>query len=353
MKKYLFIDRDGTLIREPEDEQVDCIEKIDFMPGVFESLLKLKQAGYRLVMVTNQDGLGTSSFPQADFELAQTFMLRAFSSQGIEFEDIRICPHFTGDACRCRKPEVGLVNDYIIEQRIDRQGSYVIGDRSSDGLLADNMGIKSFILDDNAITWASLTHLILNKPRTASVSRRTNETTIDILLDLDRSGVSQVSTGNRFYDHMLEQVIKHAGITANIKAVGDLDVDDHHTVEDVAIVLGEAFRDALGDKLGIGRYGFLLPMDESEVSVSLDLCGRFFCDFKCDFSREYVGSLATEMVPHFFRSFAEALRATLHIKVTGSNAHHKCEAAFKGLGRALNQAIARTGYSIASTKGVL
>ncbi len=353
-KKYLFIDRDGTLIAEPEDQQVDHIDKLDFLPGVFEALSQLSQAGYELVMVSNQDGLGTDAFPTEQFETVHQWMLKIFRSQGIEFSAIHICPHLPDAGCECRKPKIGLLMDYVISQRIDHAHSYVIGDRDSDLQLAANLKIPGIkIASCETPNWAQVLHQILNQPRCARVHRQTAETAVTVFLDLDKPGSIHVETGIAFFNHMLEQLVKHAGISADIHVSGDLAVDDHHSVEDTAIALGEAMRQALGDKRGIARYGFVLPMDEAQASVSLDLSGRAFCQWRCPLSREFVGEMATEMVPHFFRSFVASLQATLHMEISGENTHHMVEIAFKALGRVLAQAIKKEHNAIPSTKGVL
>ena len=356
MKQYktLFIDRDGTLITEPADKQVDAITKLEFMPGVFAALTQLRQAGYRLIMISNQDGLGSSSFPQADFNRPHDLMLSIFASQGIKFDAIHICPHLADDGCDCRKPKLGLVMDYLRDQSIDLANSYVIGDRESDVELAQAMGVSSFrIGSEQALGWDDIVHFILQQPRTATQVRTTNETNIRIELDLDREGQCQVDTGIGFFDHMLEQLVKHAGISARIEVKGDLEIDEHHTVEDTALALGVALKQALGDKRGIGRYGFLLPMDEAQTQVALDLSGRSYFQFDGQFQRDAVGELSTEMVQHFFRSLADGLQATLHIKISGDNTHHMVESMFKAVGRCLRTAIAKQSDSIPSTKGVL
>lgn len=353
-EKYLFIDRDGTLIVEPENKQVDSIEKLEFMPDVFSSLSLFRQAGYKLVMISNQDGLGTKSLPRDAFQVPHEMMLKIFQSQGIEFDDIRICPHLPNDGCDCRKPKIGLLLDYVIGQTIDKNNSYVIGDRATDLEFAKNLNLPGIqIGTKKANSWNELTRIILEKPRCASIRRKTNETDVIVNIDLDKEGDSDISTGIEFFDHMLEQIVKHAGISATIEIKGDLEIDDHHTIEDTAIALGSAIKQALGDKLGIDRYGFLLPMDEARASIAIDLSGRSFCKFLCTFNQERVGKMSTEMIAHFFRSFSDGLQATLHIEIFGENAHHMCEAAFKGVGRALRQAISKNNMLIPSTKGVL
>lgn len=350
----MFIDRDGTLIVEPLDYQIDRIEKLAFMPYVIPSLLRLKGAGYSFVMISNQDGLGSSSLSIDDFKIPHELMLRIFESQGITFDAIRICPHQPIDGCDCRKPKVGLVLDYLIAQTIDRKNSYVIGDRETDIQFAENIGIKGIRIDhNNKCSWIELTNKILLSSRSACITRKTKETTISIEVNLDCTDNSIINTGTGFFNHMLEQLAKHGGFNLSLSVHGDLHIDDHHTVEDTAIALGEAIRKALGDKIGIGRYGFLLPMDESLTQVAIDLSGRSYFAFSGVFNREQVGDLSTELIPHFFRSFAEGLKATLHIDVKGENTHHMIESIFKAVGRTLRQAIEKKDDSLPSTKGIL
>ncbi|WP_119342705.1 bifunctional histidinol-phosphatase/imidazoleglycerol-phosphate dehydratase HisB [Facilibium subflavum] len=352
--KYLFIDRDGTVIVEPQDKQIDCIEKLEFLPGVFDALSDFQQAGFKLVMVSNQDGLGTKAFPENDFKAPHVLMLRIFASQKIHFHDILICPHFEDDCCDCRKPKVGLLMPYLREQVINRDHSYVIGDRLTDIKLAQNLGITGIQIGGGQFkSWAGIKNYILNKPRQANISRTTHETDIRVYVNLDDADHIKIQTGIGFFDHMLEQVAKHAGISMEVIAKGDLHIDDHHTVEDIAITLGQAMSKALADKTGIKRYGFLLPMDEACAEIALDLSGRFYCLFEANFTQARVGDLSTELVSHFFYSFAESLKATLHIKLKGDNTHHMIEAAFKALGKVLKQAIVRDSLKMPSTKGVL
>ena len=354
MRKYLFIDRDGTLIVEPEDKQIDSVDKLQFMPGVFTALERLQSAGYVLILVSNQDGLGTESFPQADFEAPQELMLKVFLSQGTEFESILICPHFAEDNCSCRKPEIGLLTDVLLRQDMDKENSYVLGDRETDLQMAERLGCHGVrVTGEGEGAWPAIVETLLNKPRTATIKRETKETAISVAVNLDQPGRIAIATGNDFFDHMLEQIVKHAGFSADIAVKGDWMVDDHHSVEDTAIALGAALAKALGDKRGVGRFGFLLPMDESRAQIALDLSGRRFCQFEATFNRDSVGGISTEMFKHFFISFADGLEATLHIQVEGENTHHMVEVAFKGLGRTLKQAIARQGDAIPSTKGVL
>lgn len=352
--KFLFIDRDGTLIHEPEDGQIDRIDKFCPKEGVFEGLRQLSQAGYRLVMVTNQDGLGSRFFPKRDFEHCHELLMRLFASQGIEFESVRICPHWEQDHCHCRKPNTALVHDYLINQVIDRTESYVIGDRVTDEQFADNMGVQALLLGEQGFgNWHDLTRYLLTKPRQVSISRQTKETGITLSLELDCPGEVSINTGIGFFDHMLEQLFKHMAVSAQVDAKGDLWTGDHHTVEDTAIVIGQALRQALGDKRGIERFGFVLPMDDSQAQVAVDLGGRAYCVFEANSGPCDLGGMSTEMVPHFFRSLADSLQATVHIHVRGENTHHQIEAAFKGLGRAFRQAVQRTGNELPTTKGIL
>ncbi len=352
----LFIDRDGTLIEEPADNQVDALEKVKLVSGVIPALLELARSGYRFVMVSNQDGLGTESFPSEHFQVCHEHVLALFSSQGIEFDEIFICPHLPADDCECRKPRAGLLTRYLAETDINMAASAVIGDRDTDLVLADKIGVRGFLVDGSGgreNTWAGIVDALCFSERHAVVERNTNETKIKAAVNLDTVEPISVSTGIGFYDHMLEQIAKHGGFALTLGCNGDIEVDDHHTVEDTAICLGTAIRQALGSKRGIGRYGFVLPMDESEARVSLDLSGRGRFVFHGDFPRERVGGLATEMVEHFFRSLSDSLGAALHIEVNGQNTHHMVEACFKGVGRALRQAVRRDGTEMPSTKGTL
>jgi imidazoleglycerol-phosphate dehydratase/histidinol-phosphatase len=355
-KKVLFIDRDGTLIHEPDDFQVDSLAKVRLVEGVIPALLEIKDHGYRFVMVSNQDGLGTASFPQADFDAPHALTLGLFSSQGIHFDEVFICPHLPEDSCGCRKPRTGLLTGYLAANSLDLASSAVIGDRATDMELAERIGIEGVLVNSEAagaLTWLQVVEHLCYSDRRASVERNTNETRIRANVNLDTSGGTVVQTGIGFFDHMLEQIAKHGGFSLQLECTGDLAVDEHHTVEDTAICLGTALREALGNKYGVGRYGFLLPMDESIAQVALDLSGRAAFRFSGSFPRENVGELSTEMVEHFFRSLAESLGAALHIKVAGGNTHHMIEACFKSVGRALRQAFQRTGTDLPSTKGTL
>jgi imidazoleglycerol-phosphate dehydratase/histidinol-phosphatase len=352
----VFVDRDGTLIEEPHDEKVDRLDKIKLMPGVIPALIDLKRAGMKLVMVTNQDGLGTPSLPTREFDETHRFVLDLFATQGIAFDAVFICPHFKHEDCGCRKPKLGMVEEYVRAHPIDRARSFMVGDRDTDLEFAEKLGItglKVLINGASDAAWPAIAARILGAARRAKIERRTKETQITGSLDLSREGPSRISTGLGFFDHMLEQIAKHGGFALELDCKGDLEIDEHHTVEDCALALGSALREALGDKHGIGRYGFLLPMDEAEAEVAIDLSGRPYFVWEGRFERERVGDMPTELVPHFFRSLAETLGASVHIRVRGENTHHMVESCFKGVGRSLRQAIRREGAELPSTKGVL
>lgn len=352
-RRILFIDRDGTLITEPPDEQVDSLEKLQLVDDVIPALLKLMSAGYELVIVSNQDGLGTDSYPTPDFEIPQQKMIDIFKSQGIVFSDVLIDPHFEHDNSPNRKPGIGMVLPYLKSGELDLQDSWVIGDRQTDLDLAENMGIGGLRLGEGHEDWNSITHFLVNRPRQAAVSRTTNETDIRVFVDLDAGGSSDAATGIGFFDHMLDQLASHGGFRLELSCRGDLEIDEHHTVEDCALALGQALNQALGDRRGIGRYGFVLPMDESLARVAIDLSGRPALVFEADFPRDSVGELSTEMVRHFFASLSQSLAAAIHVQVSGDNTHHMIEAVFKGAGRALKPALAREGNRLPSTKGML
>ena len=350
----LFLDRDGTLIEEPADHQVDALDKVRFMPGVFAALGLLRRRGYRLVMVSNQDGLGTASFPQPAFETPQQFILETFRSQGIEFEAVFVCPHTADAGCECRKPGTALVREYLRANAVDLAASAVIGDRDTDLAFARNLGVRGLrVCRDGSPgeSWPAIVQSLT--ARRARLTRRTQETQIEVSVDLDAGAPVSIATGIGFFDHMLEQLARHGGFALELACRGDLEVDEHHTVEDCALALGQALRQALGKKVGIARYGFLLPMDEALAQVAIDLSGRPFARFCGHFNREAVGGLPTELVPHFFRSLAESLGAAIHLEVTGENSHHMIEGCFKGVGRALRQACRRESEELPSTKGVL
>jgi imidazoleglycerol-phosphate dehydratase/histidinol-phosphatase len=373
MKKVLFIDRDGTLIVEPPDEQVDSLEKLEFIPGVFRNLYKIcKLFEYELVIVSNQDGLGTNSYPEDTFWPAHNKMLKAFENEGIKFDNILIDRSRPKDNAPTRKPRTGMLGDYL-KGDYDLAGSYVIGDRLTDIELAKNLGAKGILLNDGSLSgqvkekglegscvliaggWNEIFNYLAVPLRVAEVKRKTNETDISVKLNLDGSGISNVSTGLKFFNHMLNQIGRHGGIDLDINVKGDLEVDEHHTVEDTALALGEAFKKALGNKRGIERYGFTLPMDDSLATVAVDFGGRPWLVWNADFKREKVGDLPTEMFMHFFKSFSDAAMCNLNIKAEGQNEHHKIEAIFKSFSKALKNAIQRdpANMQLPTTKGVL
>jgi imidazoleglycerol-phosphate dehydratase/histidinol-phosphatase len=355
-ERVLFIDRDGTLVEEPDDEQVDSLAKVKLMPGVVPALIALRDAGFRFVLVSNQDGLGTPAFPEPRFREPQNFLRALLASQGITFDAEFFCPHRAEDGCDCRKPRIGLLRGFLAGRVLDRNASFVIGDRDTDLELAANLGLAGLRVRRHGSeeeTWEAVTRRLVGRQRVAHVTRRTRETSIEVELDLDRTAPVTIATGIAFFDHMLEQIARHGGFSLALRCSGDLAVDEHHTVEDTALALGQALREALGDKRGIARYGFLLPMDEARAQVALDLSGRPYAVFEGRFNREAVGGLPTELVPHFFRSLADALGAALHVSVQGENTHHMIEACFKGVGRALRQAVRVEGTELPSSKGSL
>jgi imidazoleglycerol-phosphate dehydratase/histidinol-phosphatase len=353
MSRILFIDRDGVLIEEPADEQVDSYEKLRLIEGVVPALIRLRDAGYEFVMVSNQDGLGTAAYPRESFDGPQALLLQILASQGIAFREILIDEHFPEDGSPNRKPGIGMVMHYLRDRSIDLEASAMVGDRETDMQFAANLGVRGFRLGKGFNRWCDVAHELADAPRTASVERATNETRIRATVDLDRAASSSVGTGLAFLDHMLEQLGKHGGFALELDCAGDLHIDEHHTVEDSALTLGAALKQALGDKRGIGRYGFTLPMDEAQAAATLDFSGRPYFVFEGQFPRERVGDLPTDMVPHFFRSLCESAGVNLHLSVRGDNAHHMVEACFKAVGRALRQAIRRDGSDLPTTKGLL
>ena len=363
MRKVLFIDRDGTLVVEPPiDYQLDSLEKLEFYPGVFQWLSGIvRELDFELVMVTNQDGLGTNSFPEETFWPVHNKIIEAFKNEGIVFSEILIDKSFPEDNMPTRKPGTGLFSKYI-HGEYDLANSYVIGDRSTDMELARNLGCKGILIADEKIAdvslitkkWEEIYKYLKAIPRKATVIRQTNETCIEIELNIDGSGKSTIATGIGFFDHMLEQIAKHGNIDLTINVKGDLDVDKHHTIEDVAITLGESFLQALGAKKGIERYGFLLPMDDCLAQVAIDFGGRPWLVWNTQFKREKIGEMPVEMFMHFFKSFSDAAKCNLNIKAEGDNEHHKIESIFKGFAKAIKMAVTKTNnYSVPSTKGSL
>ena len=350
--KILFVDRDGTLIEEPADQQIDSRGKLRLVTGVIGALRRLVDAGYELVMVSNQDGLGSASFPEASFIGPQQLLLDILASEGIGFREILIDRSLPTDHAPTRKPAVGLVRHYLVADALDRRQSAMVGDRETDIEFARNLGIRGLRIGaDNG--WSAVADTLLDAPRHAQMTRTTRETRITVEVDLDNDARPIVTSGIGFLDHMLEQLGVHGGFALTLSCTGDLHIDGHHTVEDCALALGQALRDALGERRGIGRYGFVLPMDEALAQVAIDLSGRPYFVFEGRFPRESVGGLATELVPHFFRSLADTLGANIHLGVRGDNTHHMVEACFKVVGRALRTAIRREGDAVPSSKGAL
>ncbi|AHY59205.1 bifunctional histidinol-phosphatase/imidazoleglycerol-phosphate dehydratase HisB [Stenotrophomonas rhizophila] len=357
MTPILFVDRDGTLIEEPADFQIDAYEKIRFVRDVIPAMLKLRDAGYQFVIVSNQDGLGSEGYPRASFDGPNDLMLQIFASQGIVFRDVLIDGTWPHDNAPTRKPGIGMMLPYLQDRSIDWARSGMVGDRPTDIQFAENMKIRGFQLRTEQFggqwDWNGIAHELADAPRRATVQRNTKETRIRVEVDLDRTAEPQTHTGLPFFDHMLEQIGKHGGFALSVQAEGDLHIDEHHTIEDTGLALGQALREALGDKRGIGRYGFTLPMDETLASAALDFSGRPYFVFEGEFKRERVGDMPTELVPHFFRSLCDAAGLNLHLSVRGDNDHHKVEACFKALARALRQALPRQGTALPSTKGAL
>ncbi len=355
-QRLLFIDRDGTLVEEPCDEQVDSFDKLRFTPGVFRNLSFIsKHLDFKLVMVSNQDGLGTDSFPEDTFWPVHNFILQTLESEGITFDDILVDRHFPEDNSPMRKPGTGMVKKYMEDSHYDIAHSWVIGDRESDAQLARNMGCKALILGKDGMTWDKIAETLFAGERIAEVKRNTKETQIHVKINLDGSGKTDISTGIGFFDHMLEQIGKHGMMDLQIHTHGDLWVDEHHTIEDTGIALGECLRKALGDKRGIERYGYCLPMDDCLCQVALDFGGRPWLVWDAAFHREKVGEMPTEMFYHFFKSLSDAALINLNIKAEGQNEHHKIEGIFKALARSLKMAVKRDIYhfELPSTKGTL
>jgi len=377
-KRVLFIDRDGTLVLEPENYQLDSLTKLEFYPKVFQFLSKIvKELDFELAMVTNQDGLGTESFPEETFWPTQNFILKAFENEGITFDEIFIDRSFPEDNASTRKPRTGMLTKYLNNPEYDLENSYVIGDRITDVELAKNLGSKAIFIKNeenlggneiatsleelqNVIAlqttdWQKIYEFLKLDERTASIKRTTNETNIAINLNLDGTGKSNINTGISFFDHMLDQIARHGQMDLDIQVKGDLEVDEHHTIEDTAIALGEVFAKALGNKLGIERYGFCLPMDDCLAQVAIDFGGRNWLVWEAEFKREMIGQMPTEMFFHFFKSFTDGAKANLNIKAEGTNEHHKIEAIFKAFAKAIKVAVKRDTEKkiLPSTKGML
>lgn len=355
-QKILFIDRDGTLIEEPLDEQIDSFDKLHFLPGVFKNLRFIcEKTDFALVLVSNQDGLGTSSFPENTFWPVHNFIIDTFASEGITFAAQHIDRHFPADNSPMRKPGVGMLTEYLDINRYDLAASYVIGDRETDAQLAQNLGCKSLILGKDGMSWDKIAEIVFAGERTAEMHRITKETDMYVKLDLNGTGKCDICTGLGFFDHMLEQIGKHGMLDITVRVKGDLHVDEHHTIEDTALTLGECLGKALGDKRGIERYGYSLPMDDCLCQVALDFGGRPWLVWQADFQREKIGEMPTEMFRHFFKSLSDSAKMNLHIKAEGQNEHHKIEGIFKALARALKMAVKRDvqHFELPSTKGSL
>jgi imidazoleglycerol-phosphate dehydratase/histidinol-phosphatase len=371
MKKVLFIDRDGVLIIEPADEQIDSLEKLEFYPGVFSGLGKIAaNTDYELVMVTNQDGLGTDSFPENTFWPAHNKLLKSLENEGIKFKNIFVDRSFARENKPTRKPGTGMLTEYLNET-YDLNNSFVIGDRLTDIELAKNLGAKGILINDGSLqeklesqgltdhcalvttSWDAIYKFVSNTERRASVTRTTKETDIKIEVNLDGQGKANINTGLAFFDHMLDQLARHGNTDLSISVKGDLHIDEHHTIEDTALALGDAYLKALGDKRGIERYGFLLPMDDCLAQVGIDFGGRPWLVWEAEFKREKIGEMPTEMFYHFFKSFSDTAKCNLNIKAEGTNEHHKIEAIFKAFAKAIKMAVKKEGNLLPSTKGTL
>ncbi|MFC0777267.1 bifunctional histidinol-phosphatase/imidazoleglycerol-phosphate dehydratase HisB [Flavobacterium sp. HJSW_4] len=378
MKKVLFIDRDGTIVLEPENYQLDSLDKLEFYPKAFQYLAKIaNELDYELAMVTNQDGLGTDSFPENTFWPTQNFILKAFENEGVVFDEIFVDRTFPEENAPTRKPRTGMLTKYLNNPEYDLENSFVLGDRLTDVELAKNLGAKAIFMNDTdgvgsneisskreelndtivlqSMDWKTIYEFLKLEARSASITRKTNETDIYINLNLDGTGKSKIDTGIAFFDHMLDQISRHGQMDLEITVKGDLEVDEHHTIEDTAIALGEVFAKALGNKLGIERYGFCLPMDDCLAQAAIDFGGRNWLIWETEFKREMVGKMPTEMFYHFFKSFTDGAKANLNIKAEGINEHHKIEAIFKAFAKAIKVAVKRDTEKmiLPSTKGML
>jgi imidazoleglycerol-phosphate dehydratase/histidinol-phosphatase len=378
MKKVLFIDRDGTIVLEPENYQLDSLDKVEFYPKAFQYLAKIaSELDFELAIVTNQDGLGTDSFPEDTFWPTQNFILKAFENEGVLFDDIFIDKSFPEENAPTRKPRTGMLTKYLNNPQYDLENSFVLGDRLTDVELAKNLGAKAIFINDTdgigtneisikreelndtiilqTTSWKTIYEFLKLEERSASITRKTNETDIFIGLNLDGTGKSKIETGIAFFDHMLDQIARHGQMDLEITVKGDLEVDEHHTIEDTAIALGEVYAKALGNKLGIERYGFCLPMDDCLAQVAIDFGGRNWLVWEAEFKREMVGKMPTEMFYHFFKSFSDGAKANINIKAEGTNEHHKIEAIFKAFAKAIKVAVKRDTEKmiLPSTKGML
>lgn len=355
-QRLLFIDRDGTIVEEPFDEQVDSFEKLKFVKDVIKNLTFIQQhTDFMFILVSNQDGLGTDSFPESTFYPVHNFIMQTLEGEGIVFDAQHIDRHFPADNSPMRKPGIGMLTEYLNNPSYDISGSYVIGDRDTDAQLADNLGCKSLILGKDGLTWNRISELLFAGERTANVHRQTKETDISIDMNIDGTGKCTIDTGLGFFNHMLEQIARHGMIDLNIVCHGDLNVDEHHTIEDTAIVLGQCIDKCLGSKRGIERYGYCLPMDDCMCQVALDFGGRSWLNWNVEFKREKIGDMPTEMFLHFFKSLSDAAHMNLYISARGTNEHHKIEGIFKALARALRMAVKRdiNHFEIPTTKGTL
>lgn len=353
--KIIFIDRDGTIIKEPPvTQQVNSLEELEFMPNVISSLKKLYENNFKFIIVTNQDNLGTELNSSENFEKINNKIFQVLKSENIEIDEIFVCPHTKDDNCNCRKPKLGMIENWLMNNEFDKQNSYVVGDRTTDMEFANNLQIKGFLLN-NETTWKTIADEIINKPRKARVERKTKETSIKLNLNLDGEGKYKISTGLEFFNHMLEQFSKHSGIDMELICDGDLKVDEHHTIEDCAIAIGECLKKALGDKFGIERFGWerILVMDEAQTTVSIDISNRPVFVFEADFNREYVGDFPTEMTKHFFETLCLCSGINAHISIKGTNTHHMIESCFKAFAKTIKTAIAKNNSQISSTKGLL
>lgn len=353
-QKILFIDRDGTLINEPKENfQIDSLEKLSLEPYVIPALIELKNIGFTFIIVTNQNGLGSISFPQHKFDKPHQFMIQIFQSQGIQFNQILICPHLPEEKCACRKPKTGLVTSWINNTQLNKFNSYVIGDRDTDIIFAKNMHIQGIQYHREKYGWKKIKDYLIQRYRSAHIHRITSETNVNVKIWIDQYNTSHINTGINFFNHMLHQISVHAELRMKIIAKGDLYIDDHHTIEDTALALGAALNIALHNKRGIERFGFTLPMDESIAQCILDLSGRPYLQYDVKYNFQKIGDMNTEMIEHFFRSLSSKMNCTLHLKAIGNNDHHKAESIFKSFGRSLRQAVHIYNNNIPSSKGTL